>query len=74
MSTFEIFKILKRDHRTIKAYVANGKTRRKIPERTHLRKIDERTKRKISREMVKTLHSTSKEIFDRLERLNCQKL
>ena len=65
MTTIEISKKLSRDHRTIKAYVANGKTSRKVPERAHLRKLNERNMRRIAREIVRTPHSTSKKIFER---------
>jgi len=59
MTTIEISKKLSKDHRTIRAYVVNGKTKRKVPERAHLRKLDGRAVRRISREMVRTPHSTS---------------
>ena len=65
MTTIEISKKLSKDHRTIKAYVVKGKTKRKVPERAHLRKIDARTKRHIAKEMIRTPHSTSKKLFER---------
>ena len=56
MTTIEISKKLSRDHRTIKAYVVNGKNSRKVPERGHLKKLNERNMRQIAREMVKTFY------------------
>ena len=63
-STLEISRIMGRDHRTIKSFVFSGKTARKTPERSHLKKLSPRELRNLKREMAKNPNATSKSIFD----------
>ena len=63
-TTIKISKIMGRDHRTIKAFVFSGKTARKAPERSHLKKISKRDFHNFKRETAKNPHSTSKTVFD----------
>jgi transposase len=63
-STLEIAKNMNRDHRTIKKFVFSGKSKRKTPKRSHLRRLSHRDIRKVKIEIAKTPHATSKTIFD----------
>jgi len=63
-TTLEIAKELQRDHRTIKVFVHDGKKERKVPVRSHTRKVSIRDIRRLKVAMAKQPNSTSKAIFD----------
>ena len=62
-STVEISKLLKRDHRTIKKFVLDGKLERKPHKGGRPRKLTKRDERKIKRALSQNPHSSSNHIF-----------
>ena len=63
-STLEISKILKRDHRTVKRFVEEGKVERKQHKRGRPSVTTSRDLRKIKRSLSQNPHSTSQTIFE----------
>ena len=72
-STLEISKELKRDHRTIKSFVNEGKSERKKHKKGRPRVTTARDLRKIKRSLSENPHSTSKTIFDQAGVTNTSK-
>ena len=64
-TTLEISKIIKRDHRTVKRFVNEGKVDRKKHKTGRPRVTTSRYLRKISRSLSMNPHCTSKEIFEK---------
>lgn len=63
-TTLEISKIIKRDHRTVKRFVHEGKVERKQHKGGRPRKLNSRDGRKIKRSLSQNPHSNSKQIFE----------
>ena len=63
-SLFEISKLVKRDHHTVKQLVHDGKIERKPHKRDRPRKLNKRDERKIKRSQSQNPHSSSKLILE----------
>ena len=63
-TSLDISKIIHRDHRTVKSYIANSSKVRQRSDKGTFRKISRRKIGSIKRAVAKKPHSTSFKIFD----------
>ena len=63
-SSLEIARKLKRDHRTIKKFLTEGKVTRAKQKRTKPKALSSRHEKKVKNALLRMPHSTSKTIFE----------